>query len=614
MSAIDEVKQRLDIAEVASQYLALQKSGRNFRALCPFHTEKTPSFFIFPERQTWHCFGCGAGGDVLSLVMKKEGLDFGGALRLLAQRTGVALERPQGPAAEARQRLYDINQAAAEYYHRRLLDSQEAEEARRYLEGRGIGEEGIAGFHLGYSPRRRDALQGNLRQQGYSREEMQVAGLVLEREGELHDRFHDRITFPIRDGRGRTLGFGARALGEASPKYLNSPQTPLFEKGSVLYGLDRALSDIRGQGQAVVVEGYFDVLVAHQHGFHNVVASMGTAVTLRQVALFKGATASLVLALDADAAGDEATLRAIQVARDSLERVSLPTPDWLGASTRLQAEIRVAPLPPGQDPDDVISRSPQEWQRLVAEALPLMDYLIQAITSRLDLSQPQGRSRAAQLLLPYIAEMGDPVQRELYLGKLAHMLGVSERTLAQAAAGMRPSRGPRAARAPDTAQRAPSLRDPLEEHCLYLLLHHDAPGPGLEPDLFQRSENREVFLGWLQGGGLAGLRARLDPALWEHVEGLLQAGERAWPPSPSGEGSENALRYRAGLAAMMPLDPAQARQALAHCVRRLKERRLRPLAQALSTSEQAEAGLAVAQELKEIFLSHHQRNREVDAS
>jgi DNA primase len=283
VGAIEEVKERLDLVAVISGYVPLKKAGRSYKGLCPFHTEKTPSFVVFPETGTWKCFGCGAGGDLFGFVMRKENLEFGEALRLLAQRAGVTLEplRPEDKAeASLKDRLRKMNELAAEYFHHLLLNSPEGAKARDYLVMRGISDETRDGFQLGYAKEEWQALGNHLTNKGYSWPNLLEAGLVVEREGGgYYDRFRGRLIFPIRDAAGYVVGFGARALGDAVPKYLNSPQTAIFDKSGGLYGIDQARTAIRDQALVVIVEGYMDVLMAHQLGRKNVVASMGTALT-----------------------------------------------------------------------------------------------------------------------------------------------------------------------------------------------------------------------------------------------------------------------------------------------------------------------------------------------
>ncbi|GAH91630.1 unnamed protein product [marine sediment metagenome] len=361
MSVISEVKQKMDIVEVISDYVPLQKAGRNFKALCPFHSEKHPSFFVFPEQQTWHCFGaCGTGGDVFSFVMKKEGIDFGQALRLLAQRAGITLSSPEiSKSAEdkKRERLFQINEAAAEYYRHLLFNTKAGEPARAYLSKRKITPETMEKFRLGFSPDSWEALKKFLMSKGYEERELFEAGLIIEKEGGgNYDRFRNRLMFPICDIQGRVTGFGARVLDESLPKYINSPQTPIFDKSGNLYGIDQAKLAARQKNLVIIVEGYMDVLRAHQHGWQNVVASMGTSVTEKQVAIVKRSSKNIALSLDADAAGEEATLRSAEVLIDSLEKKVTPIPTWSGLvkyENILNAEIKVIPLPQGKDPDKV---------------------------------------------------------------------------------------------------------------------------------------------------------------------------------------------------------------------------------------------------------------------
>jgi len=391
MSIIDEIKQRTDIVEVISQYAALTKAGRNFRALCPFHNETRPSFFIYPEQQSWHCFGaCNTGGDVFSFIMKRENIDFGETLRLLAQRAGVTIPSRFEPDTkkDERERLYQVNEAAAQYFHNLLLNSQAGERARNYLARRGFSPKTIADFQLGFSLNSWEALKQYLLERSYSERELLAAGLVVAtEEGKRYDRFRNRLMFPIKDSQGHTIGFGARALDDSLPKYINSPQTLLFDKSGSLYGINLATPTIRQQNLAVIVEGYMDVITAHQNGFTNVAAAMGTSVTEKQVSALKRLTRNMILALDADAAGDEASLRGI-----AFENI-------------LEAEVRITILPRGKDPDDVIKEDAKTWQQLLDKALPVVDYTFNMVTAELDLATARGKSLAADRLLPIIAEI-----------------------------------------------------------------------------------------------------------------------------------------------------------------------------------------------------------------
>ncbi len=515
MSVIDEVKQRVDIIEVVSQYAALKKAGRTFRALCPFHSEKHPSFFVYPEQQSWHCFGaCNTGGDVFSFIMKKEGIDFGDALRLLAQKAGVTISSRFEPEAgkEERERLYQVNQAAAQYFHNLLLNSAAGERAREYFTSRGFSLKTITDFQLGFSLNSWEALKQYLVERGYTESELLTAGLVIEAEaegGKTHDRFRNRLMFPIHDIRGRIVGFGARVLDDSLPKYLNSPQTLIFDKSNCLYGINLATAAIRQQNLVVIVEGYIDVITAHQNGFNNVVASMGTSVTEKQVGRLKRLTKNMALALDADAAGEEATLRGV------------------GYENTLEAEVKVIILPRGKDPDDVIKEDAKIWQNLLEEALPIVDYTFNMVTSELDLNIAKGKSLAVDKLLPIVAEMKDTVRQAHYLQKLARLVKVSQHSLEAALGKIKPSQGKRQAKEPSqervTHAVHPLLSSPVEEYCLALLLQHPelkGRNEGLSPEYFENSENREIFTAWQQANDLSSLKDGLDSAIWEHLDSL----------------------------------------------------------------------------------------------
>ncbi len=534
MSTIDEIKERLDIVDVVSAYVTLQKSGRNFKALCPFHTEKTPSFFVFPERQTWHCFGsCGTGGDIFSFMIKKEGLDFGEALKLLADRAGVKLASKQkGQARDDEwERLYSVNAAAAQYYHSLLLDDKQAEFARKYLGQRGISSETIESFELGYSPNSWDALYQHVTSKGYKSADLVNAGLGASKEnGTVHDQFRNRLMIPIKNEAGKVAGFGARTLDGSNPKYLNSPQTAIFDKGGLLYGLDRAKEAIREQNLAIIVEGYMDVLTAHQHGFTNVIAPMGTSLTDRQMNVLKKLTRNISLALDADAAGEQATLRGLAVARQTFsERRDYRERGWLEGDSRLQGNLKIILIPQGKDPDDVIRENPDEWTRLVGEASTVMDYVFQAITSKLDIGTVAGKSAAVEQLLPVIIGMGSEIERDQYLKRLSKLVEVNEKTLIEKAAQRHPTmreRGKKAVSLPSTS----ISRYPLEEYCLSLLLQHPElreHGAALSPEHFEGTENRELFVAWMNSSSIEELRNNLDASLHEHLDELLN---KQFPP------------------------------------------------------------------------------------
>jgi DNA primase len=471
MSAIDEIKQKIDIVDFINQYVPLKKAGRIFKAPCPFHNEKTPSFIVNPDRGTWHCFGaCSTGGDVFSFLMKKENLDFGEALRRLAQRAGVELVR-EGPGEDDnRKRLRELLAAAAAHYHYLLKNHPAAQHAREYIAKRFLTPETIATFQLGYALNEWDALKSFLIGKGYSIHDIEAAGLAIQGErGSHYDRFRGRLMFPIRNRNGEVIGFGARTLTGDEPKYLNSPQTTLFDKSATLYGLDLAKDAIRAQNLAVIVEGYMDVIGAHQGGFKNVVASLGTALTQKQLELLKRLTKRYALALDPDAAGEEATKRGLAVAREALDRKTVPVPMGAGMiafEDRLEAELLVISLPEGKDPDELIHADPAQWQSLTAHPEPLVDFYFRALTTDLDLKSPRDKSRAVKRLAPIICEVGDTVQRAHYIQKLARLVQVSDQTIANEIGQTKRV----APKAEPVESPAPTISK-LEEYLLTLVLH-----------------------------------------------------------------------------------------------------------------------------------------------
>lgn len=439
MSAVEEIKSRLDIVEFINAYVpSLKRAGKTYKGLCPFHSEKTPSFVVYPDQQTWHCYGaCSTGGDIFTFLMKREGYTFIEALNVLAERAGVQLEERSPEQAEAdkrRQKLLEMVSVAAQFFHKHLLQSPQAEFCRDYVARRGLSRDTVMTFQLGYAPNQWEALKNHLSQRGYTEQDMIAGGLLVTKEENRpgYDRFRDRFIVPIRDVRGRVVGFGARALHDGQqPKYLNSPQSILFDKSAILFGLDVAKNAIQSVGEAIIVEGYMDALQAHERGFKNVVAEMGTALTERQLHKLKRFTKKFVLALDSDSAGSAATLRGINLARQTLaDTTPVPTPQGLiRYESRLNAEIFVATMPPGKDPDDVLKDDPSLWQEKIDGALPLMDYYIQTVTAPLDLESPKGKATAVREIMPLLREISDPVEQAAYLQQLARLVKIGERVL-----------------------------------------------------------------------------------------------------------------------------------------------------------------------------------------
>jgi DNA primase len=522
MSVVDEIKQRVDIVDLVSGYVTLKRAGRDYMGLCPFHSERTPSFHVSPQRQSWHCFGaCGTGGDIFAFIMKKDDCDFREALSVLAERAGVATDQRRDPQEDARRaRLYELNETAAAYFSAMLLDetgphAARAQVARDYVAERRIAPKSVEAFQLGYAPNTWDALTAHLESRRFSKDEIVASGLAVEGERGAYDRFRHRLMFPIRDDRGRVAGFGGRLLpgdalgaGDVQPKYVNTSQSPIFDKSAILYALDMAKEAIRGEGRAVIVEGYMDAIAAHEHGFANVVASMGTALTERQVALLKRQSSMLVLALDADNAGSEATLRSVyEIVNNNLTR--RPVPNARGVVRQEESpdiEIRVLTMPAGLDPDDVIRGGRERWEELVASAAPLLDYVFDAAAARHDLTSPQGRAALAKSLVQWLSITADRILQANYLQRLARLAQVDEATLRMEMHPVRARTSGAATALPQlSAGRQQGTRDSREEFCLALLFRYPmarAAGVALSPDLFGRTENRALFetwVGWADG-------------------------------------------------------------------------------------------------------------------
>jgi len=440
MSVIDEIKSQIDVVDLIGETVNLRKSGKNYTGFCPFHPNtRTPAFVVFPETGTWRCFGqCNEGGDIFGFVMKKEGWDFSEALRYLADRAGVQL-KPQTPeqqkAAEEYDELRILMEDAVTFYRHNLLNTPAGKLALDYLHvKRALNDEILEAFGIGYAPHSWEATMQYFLGKGFTMDQLVATGLVTEREdGGVYDRFRHRIMFPIRDYRGRMAGFGARILDpDDVPKFLNSPQTVLFDKSRTLYGLDRARKAIRARDQVVIVEGYLDVVALHQAGYENVVSPMGTALTEYQLRQLKRFSRNIVLALDPDAAGDQATLRGLEVARQAMDREQEPVFDARGLlrhEARLQADIRVSTLPEGLDPDEVVNRDPDEWQQIVDSARPVVIHVMESLAAGKDLDDPKVKDEIAAQVLPLIRDVPSAIERDAYRQRLARLLKVNERTL-----------------------------------------------------------------------------------------------------------------------------------------------------------------------------------------
>jgi DNA primase len=510
---ISEIREANDITEVISNYVSLKKSGSNYKGLCPFHSEKTPSFMVSPSKQIFHCFGCGEGGDVFRFLMQYENRAFPDAVRALAQRCGKPLptvERSPQEAAQQqeRERIFEMNRTATELFVKARTGSEKATD---YLRRRGVSDAVLTAFSIGYAPDSWDTLYSHLRKGGFRETEMERAGLVLQRKQGSggYDRFRNRIMFPIADTYDRVLGFGGRVLDDSLPKYLNSPETPVFDKGSTLYGLNMAGQSIRKLDYAVLVEGYMDVVTAHQHGIRNIVATLGTSLTQGHIRRLRRYTRNLALFFDADAAGLKAAARCFD----------LCVPAGM--------KIKVVTLPPGEDPDSFIRASGKEgFAGRMAQAEPIMDFMIEQIR-REELSRGlEGKVAAAERLSLLLAAIPNPVEQELYLQKVAAMLEIDAQTLKKSLRTVK-RRAPSTAETRPARTEAPKQRVPrLEGKFVGHLVNH----PDLIPEV----------------------RETVSPALFGH-RGLRSFVQRIFElpaqEAPGGTALSGILAEDAGLAA-----------------------------------------------------------------
>jgi len=415
-SPIEEIKNRLNIVEVVGSYIKLQKTGANFRAFCPFHSEKKPSFFVSPARQIWHCFGCSAGGDLFKFVMQIEGVEFGDALRILAQRAGVELKplRPESAKWRTeRQRLYEICELATRFFEKQLEESSVGQEAKKYLLGRRISEDSIKKYRLGYAPDTWQGLSDFLTSQGYQKKEIERAGLsITSEQGSFYDRFRGRIIFPIFDLNSQTIGFGGRIFKEKDKtevaKYVNTPNTILYDKSKVLYGLDKAKLEIRKKDNCILVEGYTDVIMSAQAGMENVVATSGTALNPYQLKILKRYTENLTLGFDMDPAGETAAKRGIDLAQNQ------------------GFNIKVIRLEAGKDAAEIIAHNPKDWEEALEKTKSILDFYFESAFSKRNPESPEGKKEISKILLPVIKRIPNQIEKSFWVQKLAKGLGVRE--------------------------------------------------------------------------------------------------------------------------------------------------------------------------------------------
>ncbi len=417
---IDQIRQSNNIIEVISEYLPLKKAGSNFSALCPFHQEKTPSFMVSPQKEIFHCFGCGEGGNVFNFLMKHEKISFIEAVERLAERAGISLPKDKASQEDAsriseeRKSFFEINHYAADFFHRCLKSASSAQKARDYLKKRGFGEETINNFGLGYAPGSGKGLLEAAVDRGYSKALLEKAGLITFSEKRNHycDLFFDRIIFPISDVQSRIIGFGGRALGDQSPKYLNSPETAVFSKGKTLYALNRAKESIQKKNQVIILEGYTDVLTCHEFGIEDSVATLGTALTSDHVSTISRYAEQVIIVYDADTAGVKAALRGLDM--------------LIGSGLK----VRVVALPQGSDPDDFLrSHGVEKFQRELSQSLSLVDYRIKLVSQTTDLNSSEGKVVLVEEVLPTIARTKNLIEQKEEIKKVSRLISVDEETL-----------------------------------------------------------------------------------------------------------------------------------------------------------------------------------------
>ncbi len=498
-SFADRVKQQADIVRVVGEYVRLKKTGQNFSGLCPFHSEKTPSFAVHPVKQIYHCFGCGVGGDVFKFVMEMEKCGFPDAIRIVAEKCGIPMPAPRERSPEERREnqqrsaLVEMHREAAAFFTRQMNDTAEGRAARGYLEDRGLDRDAIARFGIGFAPSAGDALYRHLKQK-YPDKLLEPSGLFSrESSGRLYDRFRRRITFPIANESGKTIAFGCRALGDDMPKYLNSPESPIYSKSNVLYHLDRAKEAIRKNEFAILVEGYMDTIAVARAGFTNVVASCGTSLAEPQVKLLNRFTRSIVVNYDPDTAGQAATERSLALL---LEK---------------EFEIRVLALPGGADPDKFLKeKGAAAYEKLLRDSPPYLDYLIGRARMR-DRSTAAGKLATLNYLMPYVQRVPNRLTRSEWASRIASELRVEEPVLREA---LRRAATERRSEVKPKAELVASPVNQAERRLMQMLVEADAFREKLARDMIQADlhrglESEKIFAALLTA---ASSGAPLDPA------------------------------------------------------------------------------------------------------
>jgi len=417
MSQIDEIKDRLDIVEVVSEYLQLQKTGANYRAICPFHPEKKPSFFVSPSKQIFKCFGCGVSGNVFNFIMQIEGVDFKEALQILARKAGVELKREPIKEKTQKQKLYDICELATKFFEKQLQETQKGKKAKEYLKDRGIDEDLIKEWRIGYAPNTWRGLSDFLVGKGFKRDDVVEAGLAIAQEEKTpYDRFRGRIIFPIFNLQDMPVGFGGRIFEKEKEekevaKYINTPNTPIYDKSRILYGLNKAKVEIRKEDSVILVEGYTDVILSHKAGIKNIVSSSGTSLTPYQLKILSRYTKNLVLGFDMDVAGESATKRGIDLAQI------------------FGFDIKIVSLPEGKDPADIVKEDIKKWQEIIKSPISIIDFYFEKAFLKYDKETLDGKKEITKILLPFIARIQNKIEEAECISRLARELKIKEEAL-----------------------------------------------------------------------------------------------------------------------------------------------------------------------------------------
>lgn len=465
MDDLDLIKSKINIIDLIQEYVPLKKLGRNFKGLCPFHNEKTPSFVVSPERQIWHCFGCQLGGDIFGFLMKIENIEFPEALRILAKRAGVTLQsyKPTGDS-QLKERLYEINHLAAEFYHYILLNRDFSKPALEYLKKREVTKSTLELFKIGYAPPMwRSVSEYLVNKKGYKQQELEQAGLSIH-SGNYYDRFRGRIIFPLRDHRGNVIGFSGRLLDADAKeaKYVNSPETLIYSKSNHLFGIDLAKDHLKKENKAILVEGEFDMISSYQAGVKNIVAIKGSALTEGHITLLKRFTQNLIFSLDSDFAGNAAAKRGIELA------------DAAGMN------MRVVKLAYGKDPDECLKKDPALWRQSLKNAVPIYDYLIDGAVEKFDKKSPEGKRNIAEEVLPLLSKVTNEIVKSHYVKKLAQILEVTESSVLSQMGKVKIREEVSRFKPVLPASPSPAIRsreEKLEELLLASLLQADNPAP-----------------------------------------------------------------------------------------------------------------------------------------